>query len=576
MSRKNRLFGAAAAAAALWLLTACSDSSTTRTPTVALVKVAPTDPTMTVGENLTLSAQALDESGSILEGRQVSWSSSSTLVATVSSGGIVTAVDPGTVVIRATVGDRFGEATLVVHPVPVARVLIDRTSLAVDVGQSVTLVARSLDAADNELQNRAVAWTSSDPSIAEVDAVGRVVGKRAGAATVTATVENKAAEIPVTVSLARVPVASISVSPAPVVLDVGKTRQLAVTVLDAGGNELTDRAVTWTTDSPFVAEVKNGLVSAVGPGYATIVATSEGKTFGVAVTVSQDESDVMPQDLVYHQTSGGSIGEIFILATAAGSTPARVNAGNVSRSPSASPGGNRIAFYVAQNELNGDRTDDIFAVDRDGLNMKQLTKEPGYDGDPAWSPVADRIAYRRIEPGTGRGDVWVMNADGSQKVKLTGDLAATQSAGAPAWSADGSRIAFITTSYGQNNSSSTLWIMNADGSNKRSLVVNSTAGDRDPTWSADGSRIAFIRSYRDDTDITVVDVNTGDLARMALPGQQEAPAWSPDGRHIAYWRHVGPTADAAIYTVRADGTNVRLHTRLPAWAGGYDPAWIKR
>jgi TolB protein len=284
----------------------------------------------------------------------------------------------------------------------------------------------------------------------------------------------------------------------------------------------------------------------------------------------------MPYDLIYHRTLPGAVGEIFILSTTSGSTPVRLNAGNVSRSPSASPNGNRIAFYVAQFELNGDRTDDIFAVDRNGLNMRRLTSEPGYDGDPAWSPSGDRIAYRRIEPGTGRGDVWVMNADGSDKVKLTGDLPATESSGPPAWSPDASRIAFITTSYTAGGSASTLWIMNADGSGKHSLVVNATAGDRDPTWSPDGSRIAFVRSYRDDTDIMIVGVATGEVVRMALPGQQEAPAWSPDGRHIAYWRHVGTDASAAIYTVRANGTNVRLHTRLPAWGGAYDPSWIHR
>lgn len=570
MSRRMSFIGAAA----LWLLAACSDS--TATPTVSRVKVAPAEPTLTVGQSLTLSAQALDASGSVVDGREVSWSSSSTAVASVTATGVVTALSAGAVVIRATVDNRTGEAALTVRPAPVARVVIDPSNLNVAVGASFALTAKAFDAAGNELHDRAVTWVSGDPSIAAVDASGKVAGKRIGSAIVRASVEGTVAEASVTVVVPHTPVESIRVSPAPVVLDVGRTRQLTAFVFDAAGNRLTDRAVTWTTDAPLVAGVNpNGLVAALGPGYATIIATSEGKTFGVAVTVSEGELDAMPYDLVYHRMSPGVVGEIIIMGTAYGSAPFRVNAGSVSRSPSASPNGRRIAFYVGQFELNGDRTDDVFAVDRDGLNMKRLTSEPGYDGEPAWSPVGDRIAYRRIEPGTGRADVWVMNADGLQKVKLTGDLPATESAGAPAWSPDASRIAFVTNSSGVAGYGATLWTMNADGSDKRRVLVG-IAGDRDPTWSPDGSTIAFIRSYGDDTDISIVGATGGDVVRIPLPGQQEGPAWSPDGRHIAYWQHVGPNADAAIYTVRANGTNVRLHTLLPAWGSGYDPAWIRR
>ena len=571
MSRRMSLIGAAA----LWLLAACSDS--TATSTVARVKVSPAEPTLTVGEILTLSAQAIDGGGSIVDGREISWSSSSTAVASVTSTGIVTAHTAGTVVIRATVDDRYGEAKLTVRPAPVARVIVNPSSLTVALGSSMTLTARAYDAAGNELQDRHVTWISGDPTIANVDASGKVAAKRIGSVIVIASVEGAVAEASVTVVVPRVPVESIRVSPAPVVLDVGRTRQLSAFVFDAAGNRLTDRTVTWTTDAPLVAGVSaNGLVSALGPGYATIVATSEGKTFGVAITVSEGELDAMPYDLVYHRMSPGIVGEIVIMGTAFGSAPLRVNAGNVSRSPSASPNGKRIAFYVGQFELNGDRTDDVFAVDRDGLNMKRLTSEPGYDGEPAWSPTGDRIAYRRIEPGTGRADLWVMNADGSQKMKLTGDLPAIESAGAPAWSPDASRIAFVTNSSGVAGFASTLWTMKADGSDKRRVLATGVAGDRDPTWSPDGSSIAFIRSYGEDTDISIVGASGGEVVRIPLAGQQEGPAWSPDGRHIAYWQHVGPNADGAIYTVRANGTNVRLHTILPAWGSAYDPSWIRR
>ena len=357
MSRRIWLFGGAA----LWLLAACSDS--TATPTVARVTVTPPAPTLAVGEILTLSALALDGSGSVVEGREASWSSSSPAVANVTAGGIVTAVAAGTVVIRATVDDRYGEAMLTVRPAPVARVVIEPSNLTVAIGASLPLTAKAFDAAGHELHGRAITWMSSDASIADVDDSGKVAGRRVGVAIVTATVENKVAEATLAVVVPRVPVDSIRVSPAPVVLDVGRTRQLTAFVFDAEGNRLTDRVVTWTTDAPLVAGVSaNGLVSAFGPGYATIVATSEGKTFGVAITVTEGELDAMPYDLVYHRMSPGVVGEIVIMGTAYGAAPMRVNAGTASRSPSPSPTGNRVAFYVGRFEPNGDRTREVIVA----------------------------------------------------------------------------------------------------------------------------------------------------------------------------------------------------------------------
>ena len=80
-------------------------------------------------------------------------------------------------------------------------------------------------------------------------------------------------------------------------------------MLDAAGNRLTDRTVIWTTDSPTVAQVSgSGLVWATGPGYATITATCEGKSFSLAVTGTNGELDLMPQDLVYHRTTPKALG----------------------------------------------------------------------------------------------------------------------------------------------------------------------------------------------------------------------------------------------------------------------------
>ena len=89
------------------------------------------------------------------------------------------------------------------------------------------------------------------------------------------------------VTVAVVPVASVTVSPATASLTVGQTVQLAATPRDANGSALAGRVVTWATSAPGVASVSgSGLVTGSGAGAATITATSEGQSGSAAVTVT--------------------------------------------------------------------------------------------------------------------------------------------------------------------------------------------------------------------------------------------------------------------------------------------------
>ena len=90
-----------------------------------------------------------------------------------------------------------------------------------------------------------------------------------------------------TVTIAQVPVASVSVNPAAANVPVGGTSQLTATAKDAAGNVLTGRAVTWSSDAPAVATVSaTGLVSGVTAGSAHITATSEGQSGSATITVA--------------------------------------------------------------------------------------------------------------------------------------------------------------------------------------------------------------------------------------------------------------------------------------------------
>ena len=167
-----------------------------------------------------------------------------------------------------------------------------------------------------------------------------------------------------------------------------------------------------------------------------------------------------------------------------------------------------------------------------------------------------------------------MSADGSAKVNLTGDVAATHSLGNPAWSPDGSRIAFDAIQVG--TASTGIWSMAADGSDKRRHTSSTDGFDNGPTWSPDGARIAFTRAYGNERDIAIVTLATGAVERIPLQWAQWSPAWSPSGEHLAFWQDIGTSGSTAVYTVRADGTNLRIHTPVASGVHFYDPQWIRR
>ena len=85
---------------------------------VATVSVSPSAPSLQVGGTVQLSATTRDASNNVLTGRAVSWSSSNTAIATVSTSGLATALAAGTVQINATSELKIGSATLTIAAAP--------------------------------------------------------------------------------------------------------------------------------------------------------------------------------------------------------------------------------------------------------------------------------------------------------------------------------------------------------------------------------------------------------------------------------------------------------------------------
>ena len=179
---------------------------------VATVTVTPSPASDTVGRTLQLQATLRDSANNVLTGRTITWASSNTSLATVSSTGLVQGVAAGTVTITATSEGKSGSSTVTVvaaPPAPVASVVVSPNSGSISTGQSLALQVTLRDAANNVLTGRTVTWASSNTAVATVSSSGVVQGVAAGPATITASSEGKSGTASITVTAATTTVAEL-------------------------------------------------------------------------------------------------------------------------------------------------------------------------------------------------------------------------------------------------------------------------------------------------------------------------------------------------------------------------------
>jgi len=286
--------GAATISVSAMSRTASVDLTVVPVP-VASVTVSPATFTVNTGQTQQMSAVPRDAAGNALTGRSVTWSSTNTSVATVSPGGLLTAVAAGSTTIRATVDGTVGTSAVTVT-VPVATITFSPTSLALTVGSSQAVTATPRDASGNPLTGRSVSWSSSNTGVAIVNQSGTVSGVSVGTAVVTAASEGQTATLNVTVTAATV--ASVTLSASSVALSVGESQAITATPRDAGNNPLTGRTVTWSSSNAGIATVSSsGLVTGVAVGTATITATSEGRSASLSAVIAASACAEIPHTI---------------------------------------------------------------------------------------------------------------------------------------------------------------------------------------------------------------------------------------------------------------------------------------
>lgn len=115
-----------------------------------------------------------------------------------------------------------------------------------------------------------------------------------------------------------------------------------------------------------------------------------------------------------------------------------------------------------------DRNRNIYSIDVDGVNLRRLTVNHGFHGDPAISPNGKQIAFSSYEDGQDTSfSIYLMNSNGSNLHRLTSNINDEE----PKWSPDGKYIAFMTnTSTSTRGDSWKIYIIGADGSNQKYLA----------------------------------------------------------------------------------------------------------
>ena len=221
------------------------------------------------GNNMILTATV---SPSNAANKNVSWTSSNTSVATVSSTGVVTAKSVGTATITVTTEDGSKKATclVIVEPIKVSQVTLSSNAISIINGNTMTLTAA---VSPSNAENKNVTWTSSNTSVATVSSTGVVTAKSVGTATITVTTEDGSKKATCLVIVEPIKVSQVTLSSNAISIINGNTMTLTAAVSPSNAE---NKNVTWTSSNTSVATVSStGVVTAKSVGTATITVTTE-------------------------------------------------------------------------------------------------------------------------------------------------------------------------------------------------------------------------------------------------------------------------------------------------------------
>jgi serine/threonine protein kinase len=207
------------------------------------------------------------------------------------------------------------------------------------------------------------------------------------------------------------------------------------------------------------------------------------------------------------------------------------------------------------------------------VTLTQLTSEPGYEGEPTFSPDGETIAY--VSDRTGNFEIFLKQVSGGPDVNVTNNPADDVQ---PAFSPDGKQVAFVSTresrrdlryeNFGVPATGGDVWVMPALGGNARRIAESGNF----PSWSSDGSTIVYMGGGDFNKKIYRVSAAGGEASEIPLQHASNTsrgggryllfPSLSPDGRWLLF------ETTGGAFVVESGGGEAKYigNGRRPVWA----------
>ncbi|MBC6981303.1 amidohydrolase family protein [Caulobacter sp. 17J80-11] len=248
------------------------------------------------------------------------------------------------------------------------------------------------------------------------------------------------------------------------------------------------------------------------------------------------------------------LGDLYVMPIGGGEAKALTSGVAWDMQPRYSPNGKWIAFT---SDRGGG--DNIWIMDRDGSNVRQVTKETFRLLNQAdWSPDSEYIVARKhftSARSLGAGEMWLYHRSGGDGLQLTKKRTEQKDTNEPAFSPDGRYVYFSDDAtpggqfeYSKDPNSQIYVIRRLDReTGDVEPFVTGPGGSIRPTPSPDGKSLAFIRRVRYKSVLYVMDLESGretpvydgldrDMQETwAVHGVYPGMSWTPDNKSIVFW-----------------------------------------